>query len=129
MGLLVAFSTNDGKDLLNEHAGMAKYFDVYEFSDDGVKFVERRKNKEVEEDETLTHGDPKKARSVSDVLKGVDVIVNRRFGPNIVRILKNFTCVVVKSYTVSDAIEVIKQNIDKVIEEHKKGECRKPVVL
>lgn len=129
MRLSIAFSTNDGKNLLNEHAGMAKYFDVYEFSDDGVKFVERRKNKEVEEDETLIHGDPKKARSVSSVLKGVDAIVNRRFGPNIVRVLKNFTCVVVKSYTIADAIEVIKQNMDKVIEEYKKEECKKPVVL
>lgn len=129
MRLSIAFSTNDGKNLLNEHAGMARYFDVYEFSDNEVKFIERRKNKEVEEDETLIHGDPKKARSVSTVLEGVDVIVNRRFGPNIVRILKNFTCVVVKSYTIADAIEVIKQNIDKVIEEYKKEECKKPVVL
>ena len=39
MQLLVAFSTHDGENLLtDDHAGTAKYFDVYRFSDEAVEF-------------------------------------------------------------------------------------------
>jgi len=60
MEVLVAFSTNDGEQLIDEHAGMARYFDVYKFTEDGAEFVERRENSKYAGDESMKHGDPEK---------------------------------------------------------------------
>jgi hypothetical protein len=60
--LLIAFSANDGENMLKEYAGQAKYFDLCRFSDGKAKFLERRDNSKYKADETVKHGDPKKAR-------------------------------------------------------------------
>jgi len=74
MKLLIAFGTDDGKSLNNDHVGMAKYFYVYEFSDNEQELIGRRRNVKLKGDETMKHGDPEKARATSSVLEGVDVI-------------------------------------------------------
>jgi len=86
MQFLIAFGTDDGENLNNDHVGMAKYFYVYEFSDGKEKLVERRENVQFKGDESM-HGDPEKAKATSSVLKGVDVLVGRKFGPNLPRLL------------------------------------------
>ena len=129
MDLLIAFGTDDGKNLNSDHVGMAKYFYVYKFCSNEEKFVEKRKNVEFKGDESMKHGDPAKARATSSVLKGVDVIVGRKFGPNLPRILKKFVCVVVRTDTIDSAIKIVCRNIDRIIEEKDKGEGRKHIVL
>jgi len=129
MDLLIAFATDDGKNLNSDHVGMAKYFYVYKFCSNEEKFVEKRKNVEFKGDESMKHGDPAKARATSSVLKGVDVIVGRKFGPNLPRILKKFVCVVVRTDTIDSAIKIVCRNIDRIIEEKDKGEGRKHIVL
>lgn len=129
MDLLIAFATDDGKNLNSDHVGMAKYFYVYKFCSNEEKFVEKRKNVEFKGDESMKHGDPAKARATSSVLKGVDVIVGRKFGPNLPRILKKFVCVVVRTDTIDSAIKIVRRNIDRIIEEKNKGEGRKHIVL
>ncbi|MCD6575283.1 dinitrogenase iron-molybdenum cofactor biosynthesis protein [Candidatus Aerophobetes bacterium] len=129
MDLLIAFGTDDGKNLNSDHVGMAKYFYVYKFCSNEEKFVEKRKNVEFKGDESMKHGDPEKDRATSSVLKGVDVIVGRKFGPNLPRILKKFVCVVVRTDTIDSAIKIVCRNIDRIIEEKDKGEGRKHIVL
>ena len=129
MDLLIAFGTDDEKNLNSDHVGMAKYFYVYKFCSNEEKFVEKRKNVEFKGDESMKHGDPAKARATSSVLKGVDVIVGRKFGPNLPRILKKFVCVVVRTDTIDSAIKIVRRNIDRIIEEKNKGEGRKHIVL
>jgi len=92
MKFLVAFGTDDGKNLNNDHVGMAEYFYVYQFSNGKEKLMERRENMHFEGDESI-HGDPEKAKATSTVLEGVDVIVGKKFGPNLPRLLRNFVCV------------------------------------
>ncbi|MCD6257021.1 dinitrogenase iron-molybdenum cofactor biosynthesis protein [Candidatus Aerophobetes bacterium] len=129
MELLVAFGTDDGKNLNTDHVGMAKYFYVYKFSSDKEELVEKRKNVEFKGDESIKHGDPAKARATSSVLKGVDVIVGRKFGPNLPRILKKFVCVVARTDTIDSAIKIVRSNIERILEEKNKGENRKHLVL
>ncbi|HDN84962.1 MAG TPA: dinitrogenase iron-molybdenum cofactor biosynthesis protein [Candidatus Aerophobetes bacterium] len=129
MELLVAFGTDDGKNLNTDHVGMAKYFYVYKFSSDKEELVEKRKNVEFKGDESIKHGDPAKARATSSVLKGVDVIVGRKFGPNLPRILKKFVCVVARTDTIDNAIKIVRSNIERILEEKNKGENRKHLVL
>lgn len=130
MELLIAFGTDDGKNLKgDDHAGMSKYFDVYKISQEKEEFVERRRNVKVEEDESMKHGDPKKAKAISSVLKNVDVLVGRRFGPNLPRILKKFVCVIARTDTINSAVKLVHDNMDKIIEEKDKGEKRRHIVL
>jgi len=42
------------------------------------------------------HGDPEKAKATSSVLEGVDVLVGKKFGPNLPRLVRKFVCVVVE---------------------------------
>ena len=129
MRLLVAFGTDDGVHLNDDHVGMAKEFHVYEFTDDGQTLVERRQNSKFAGDETMMHGDPEKAKATSAVLSGIDVLVGRKFGPNITRLLTKFACVVVRTREVNSAVEAVRANIDSVVEQHSKGVDRKHLVL
>jgi predicted Fe-Mo cluster-binding NifX family protein len=129
MKFLIAFGTDDGKNLNNDHVGMAQYYYVYEFSDGKEKLVEKRENTRFTGDETMKHGDPEKAKATSSVLKGVDVLVGRKFGPNLPRLLEKFVCILVRTSTIATAIEAIHNNMDRIAEERNKKEGRKHIVM
>lgn len=127
--LLVAFSTDDGNYLNKDHAGMAKYFYVYKFTEAKEELVERRDNAKFKGDESMKHGDPRKAKATSATLEKVDVVVGRRFGPNLPRLLKKFLCVIARVDRIDEAIQIIRDNVDIILEEYNKGEDRKHLVL
>ncbi len=129
MELLIAFGTDDGTNLNDGHVGMAKYFHVYEFFEEEEEFVEKRENVKFKGDESIKHGDPDKAKATSSVLQCVDVLVGKRFGPNLPRLVKKFVCVIVRTDTLKNAIRIIHQNIEKIIAEKNKGEDRKHLIL
>ncbi len=129
MELLIAFATDDGENFNDDHFGMAEYYNIYRFFHQDEEFVERRENVKFEEDETQKHGDPAKAQATSSVLKGVDVLVSKRFGPNITRMLDKFVCVVVGVNNISDAVKIIKSHMHEVIREKKKTQDRRALVL
>jgi predicted Fe-Mo cluster-binding NifX family protein len=129
MELLIAFSTDEGKNLIDDHAGMAKYFYIYRFCGGKQELVEIRENVKFKGDESEKHGDPQKARATSSVLSDIHVLANKKFGPNLPRLSKNLLCVVVRTHTISNAIEVLHDNIDTIVEEYNKGQDRKHLVL
>ena len=129
MRLLIAFGTDDGVRLNNDHVGMAKEFLVYEFSDRGQTLVERRQNVSYAGDESMQHGDPRKARATSSVLESMDVLVGKKFGPNITRLLTKFVCVVVRTDDITTAVEAVRSNIGTVLEQKEKGQERTHIVL
>ena len=128
MKFLIAFGTDDGKNLNNDHVGMAKYFYVYEFSNGQGRLIERRENVHFKGDESM-HGDPEKAKATSSVLEGVDVLVGKKFGPNLPRLLRKFVCVLVRTNTITSAIEAVHNNIDRIAEEKNEEEDKKHIVL
>jgi len=129
MEFLIAFGTDDGEHLNNDHVGMAKYFYVYEFADGKEKLVEQRRNTSFTGDESVKHGDPDKARATASVLQNVDVLVGKKFGPNLPRLLKRFVCVLVRTDALGVAVETVRNNINRIAEETNKGEDRKHIVL
>ncbi|MFP3903393.1 MAG: NifB/NifX family molybdenum-iron cluster-binding protein [Armatimonadota bacterium] len=130
MSLTVAFSTMDGENIFaDDHAGMATYFDLYNISPDGASFVERHENSKFAGDESMRHGDPKKAKKSLSALEGADVWASRRFGPNLPRLLKKMSCVVVRTDTIENGIQLIQDNYDEVLQEHNKGADRSHMVL
>ena len=126
---LITFGTDDGENLNDDHVGMAEYFCVYRFSGEKKEFVEKRINVKFKGDESIKHGDPEKARATSSVLEGIDVIVGKKFGPNIIRLLKKFVCVVVRTDSMDHAVEVAYGNKEKIWEEKNRGAERKHLVL
>jgi predicted Fe-Mo cluster-binding NifX family protein len=126
---LIAFGTDDGENLNNDHVGMARHFHIYEFSNGKEKIVEKRENVRFTGDETMKHGDPEKARATSSVLQGVDVLVGKKFGPNLPRLLVKFVCILVRTSSIATAIETIHNNMDIIAEERNKKEGRKHIVL
>jgi predicted Fe-Mo cluster-binding NifX family protein len=126
---LIAFGTDDGENLNNDHVGMARYYYVYEFSNGKEKIVEKRENVRFTGDETMKHGDPEKAKATSSVLEGVDVLVGKKFGPNLPRLLVKFVCILVRTSSIATAIETIHNNMDIIAEERNKKEGRKHIVL
>jgi predicted Fe-Mo cluster-binding NifX family protein len=129
MELLVGFATDNGKQFNDDHFGMAKYYHIYRFFDGGEEFVEQRGNVEFQEDESKKHGDPAKARATSSVLGGVDVLVSKKFGPNITRMAPKFVCVVVRTNTISDAINIVRNHMDEVIQEKNKTRDRRHLIF
>ena len=129
MAVLVTFGTNDGVNLNDDHLGMARYFPVYQLYDDKAIFVETRQNSGFKGDESMKHGDPAKAKSTSSVLEGIDIVVGKKFGPNLPRLLHKFVCVVVRTNTIDKAIQCIQRDMPTIENEMNKKCDRKHIVL
>ncbi len=129
MELLIAFSTDDGENLNNGHAGDAKYFYLYNFFDNKEEFVEQRMNIELRRDQSLKPGSPEMAKARAAVFKNLDALVGKEFGPGLPNLLKQFVCVLIRVDTISKAIEVVRNNLDRIREEKEKKEGRKHIVL
>ena len=129
MELLIAFGTDDGVNLNHDHVGMAKYFHVYKFSETKEELAEKRENVRLKGDESMKHGDSQKAKATSSVLQGVDVLVGKRFGPNLPRLVKKFVCVIARTDTLENAVRIIRQNMEKITAEKNKGEDRQHLIL
>ena len=70
MKLLIAFGTNDGKNLKgDDHVSISKYFDMYRFFENKEEFVGRRENVKFKGDESMKHGDPRKAKKILSQLR------------------------------------------------------------
>ena len=91
-------------------------------------FFRKRENVEYREDESRIHGDPEKAKAVSSVLKGVDAVVGKMIGPNITRMKIKFVPIIIREPLIKKALEIIKENINEIIEEYDKKE-RKGIIL
>jgi predicted Fe-Mo cluster-binding NifX family protein len=108
--------------------GNSRYFQIWKYSNGELNFVEDRRNPKYEEDETAEHGDPGKAKAVSGVLEGVDVLIGRRFGPNITRLKDKYVCAVTRCVTIEEANAMIKTNISDIAREYKQS-SRRGIVL
>lgn len=127
--LLFAIGTDDDKTIKSDdHVGMSKYFQIWEYSRGDLVFKGKRGNVKYKENEERIHGDPGKAKATSSVLANIDVVVGRIFGPNIVRLKNKFVCAVIREPEIEKATEIIKENISQVIEEYNKKE-RKGIIL
>ena len=127
--LTIAIGTDDKETIkADDHVGMSKFYQIWEYSEGEMNFKETRENIKYEEDEREVHGDPQKAKKVASVLDNVDVIIGKIFGPNIVRLRNKFVAAVVREPSIKKSLEIIKNNINEIIEEKNKSE-RRGIVL
>jgi ferredoxin len=127
--LLFAVGTDDYKTIKSDdHFGMSKHYLIYQYSKGNLIFKERRNNFKYKEEEERVHGDPGKAKATSYVLADIDVLVGKMFGPNIVRLKNKYVCAVIREPEIKKATEIIKENINEIIDEKDKKE-RKGILL
>jgi len=119
---IAAFSTDDGKHFIDRHSGDAKYFDLYEINA-STKFIKRIENNTGKEEK---HADPMKAKGISELLKkeGVQVMVAKRFGPNINRIKSKFVCVMMNDSDIENSLKTLQQKLETIKKEWEAGEER-----
>jgi predicted Fe-Mo cluster-binding NifX family protein len=121
----VAFATDNGKELISRHFGDAEFYDIYEIGKNKSDYLKRMVNTTEEEDEKI-HADPKKAKGVAGLFKGVDVkaLVSKEFGPNIKRMKKKFVCVLMNNESIEAGVKKLQESIDIIKDEWHKGENR-----
>ncbi len=124
----VAFATDDGSNFINRHFGDARFYDIYEIEGNQANYLKRVDNTTEEEE---IHADPKKAKGIANLLleENVSVVISKIFGPNIKRIRKKFVCVVMKDNDISEGIQKICDNTEKIYEEWEKGSDRQHLKL
>ncbi len=123
--LVFAIGT-DNEEIIkpDEHFGMSRYFQIWKYSNGETFLKETRENAKYKEDETITHGDPGKAKATASVLTDVDVLVGKMMGPNIDRLKKKFVPVIIREPNIKKSIDIIKENINEIFEEKEKTERR-----
>ena len=121
--LVFAIGTDDNEKIKSDdHVGMSNYFQIWRYSQGELSFQEKRENVKYKEDETRIHGDPGKAEATASALKGVDVLVGKMMGPNIVRLSSKFVPVITREPEIKKSVEMIKTNINEIVEEYEKEE-------
>jgi predicted Fe-Mo cluster-binding NifX family protein len=113
MDLRVAFSTDDGKLLVDDHFGEGKFFYIYIVNDEVSRLVDIKENRSGAE---RVHGDPVKARKIAEILGDVDLIVGYRMGPNINRMKRRYLPIVSRSRDINTNIMLLRKNLDKIRE-------------
>ncbi len=127
--LVFAIGTDDGVTIKqDDHFGMSGIFKIYRYSDGELVFQEERENAKYREDETRILGDPDKARATASALGGVDVLVGKVMGPNIVRLKERFVPIIVRQPEIHEALDILKGHIIEISDEKEKTE-RKGLIL
>jgi predicted Fe-Mo cluster-binding NifX family protein len=128
MPLIVACATDNGVDLIKRHFGDAEFYLIYKINESNYEFIKKIINTTEEEE---GHADPKKAKGISQILKEEEVQVGLScaFGPNIVRIKKNFVPVVAHAEKIEEALKKLVDNYNIVIKEWYRGKDRKHIIL
>lgn len=123
---ICAFPTNDGNHLVNDHFGEANYFDLYRIGKEEISFLKRIENQSPEE---RGHGDPNKAKKISQILKkeNVQVILSLKFGGNIFRMLTQFSCARVHDNVIASMAMKVQTQINLVENNWEMGESRKMI--
>ena len=121
--LRIAVATDDGECFVARHFGDAEYYDVYDITPEGSKFVLRISNNTEEEN---GHADPTKAKGIAGLLldQGVQVALTRIFGPNIKRIKSKFVCILTAYEEVAKGLELAQGNFQAIAAEWEKGQDR-----
>ena len=119
MKIKLACGTDNETEFTNGHFGSSKYFLIYDFDLEtkDLRFLKRIENSTQEEEK---HGDIKKAKSVSELLKSVFVLIAFRYGPNIIRIKKRFVPIISREKNIEKTLYKIKHFSNKIKSEIEK---------
>jgi hypothetical protein len=113
--VIIACGTDDGRIFTSGHFGSAGYYLVYSWDLESGEIGYLRKVENTSGPEEI-HGDPKKARSVSGILREAQVLMGKVMGPNITRMRKKFVPVISRVEDIATALEIVKSKAAEVRE-------------
>lgn len=121
--LIVAFATDDGKIFMERHFGDGLKYEIYQVGTSELNHLKTVSNS-VEDGEKTS--DSIKARGIAGLLKkqGVQVLVSKKFGPNINRMKTKFVCLLMNDASIAKSIDKIQNEFGKIVAEWQKGEQR-----
>ena len=121
MEFILACATDDKVNFMDEHFGDAEYYCIYKLNSNGYELIETIDNTTEEEE---MHADPKKAKSITGMLKNknVNVVMTRVFGGNVNRITKQFVSVLAKKETLVEALDILVEKTELLKNAYDKGE-------
>jgi predicted Fe-Mo cluster-binding NifX family protein len=124
----IACATDDEIGLSKDHFGSARVYLIYELNCETgeMTFLEKINNTTEEE---RGHGDPVKAKGVSGLMKGIDVLVGLAMGTNIARIRKNFVPVISRKKDIVETLEKLKEKVSNIRAEIDKATGEKRTVI
>ncbi|HHD15761.1 MAG TPA: hypothetical protein ENK47_03550 [Euryarchaeota archaeon] len=116
----IACATDDEETLISGHFGSAKIYMIYDIDMDTgtITFIRKVENTSPEERE---HGDPEKARSVSEILKDAHVLLCCAMGKNIIRMRKKYCIVVSNETNIRNALERLRDRSNLISEQMNRG--------
>jgi len=111
--MIIACATDDGKFFISRHFGDAKYYYIFKFEKGVFNHMDTVVNTTEGEER---HADPLKAKGIIELLneKNVDVLMTKRFGPNIKRIKKHFVPVLVSVDDLESGLLKLVESLESV---------------
>ena len=116
--IILACGSDDSNAFSHDHFGSSNLFQVFEWDLEKnlISFIKEIENTSIKE---RNHGDPKKAESVSKLLKDIDIFVGYAMGPNIARIRKKFLPIISRIENIEDSLDSLRNLQDQVIDQLK----------
>lgn len=135
--LIVAIAVDGVDNLPDDHFGAAPRFDLYRLSEDTADRFASIPNPRAGHDHRHPHGHANgdggehHGAGVGRLLdeRGVQVMVSRAFGQNIVRVRQRFLPVKVSVKKVDQALALLQANWGRVSQSWRDGEQRRHLVL
>jgi len=136
--LIVAIATRDGSQMPKSHFGQAQQFEIYRLSRDGATKLQSAANphaSEIRDDASRqahhARGEKGRGTGTGRLLggHGVQVMVSRAFGQNIMRMRERFVPVKVDTADVDAAIALLQNHWDAVVSCWAEGNDRTHLVL
>ncbi len=129
--LTIACATNDGKHFTDNHFGEADKYMIYSVNDNGFEHIKSIDNTSIESRDHDGHGDALKAKHVMMLMKEADVqvVANKRFGPNINRIKIRFLPVIMNTDLIDKGLKQIAGSYNLIFDEYNRGNERKYMVV
>lgn len=115
----IAIGTDDKVHFSSEHFGSTQWFLIYQFDflSKRLTFDTAIKNITPEE---KTHGDPKKAQNVSNLLPQVSVLVSKYMGSNINKMRKKYIPIITNQTEIQECLKILPTLIPEIQKELQK---------
>jgi len=123
-----AVGTDDKISFSSDHFGSAHFFMIYSLNLRTGEVILLNTMDNVTPDEDR-HGDPLKARNVSELLKEVSIFVGKEMGPNVARIRQRFIPIISQTDSIDRALSLIPNLITEIRTELQKPEGTPKKVL
>lgn len=114
--LRIAFAVDDQKKLPHTHFGDAQFFEIYQWQNHQLNYVETVHNMALKEEKMHQHGDSQKGNNIVEMLlhHHVNVLVSRQFGKNITIIQRHFLPILVNVDSLEQAKSIITSNFSAI---------------